>query len=93
MYAELCIGMLPAGCYELYAMLGGEQRSFWQESRLCVSDLGVRIAQRLSAGVPHSPAQHGKDRMPQDAGVSEILKEQLHAERWQSCDLDMQAVT
>ena len=84
--------MLPVGCYELYAVLGGEQRSFWQESCLCVSDVGGRIAQRLLAGVPPSQAQHGKDCMEQGSAASQALTEQLHAKRWQSCDLDMEAV-
>ena len=92
-YVEHHHGVLPAGCYELYAMLCGERRSFWQESRLCVLDLGARVAQRLSAGVPPGLAQHGKECMPQGADASEVYTERLHAERWQSCDLDMQAVT
>ena len=83
-----------AGCYELYAMLCGEQRSFWQESKLCVSDLGTRIAQRLSAVVevsrPPNLAQHGKLCIEGDVKESVASQEQLHTERWQSCDLDME---
>ncbi len=75
-------------------MLCGEERSFWQESRLCVSDLGARLAQRLSAIVevsrPLYGAQQGKDCMEQGSGATEVFQEQLHAERWQSCDLDME---
>ena len=90
-----------AGCYELYAMLCGEQRSFWIESRLCLSDLGRRVAKRLLAVVEVSQplrSLHGKARLKKGAevgagdssGVSgEAFQEQLHTERWNSFDLEM----
>ena len=74
-------------------MLCGEERSFWQESRLCVLDLGARLAQRVSAIVevsrPLYGTRHGKACMQQSA-ASEASQEQRHAERLQSCDLDME---
>ena len=92
---------LDAGCYELYAMLCGEQRSFWSESRLCLSDSGRRVAQRLLAVVEVSQplrSFHEKAGLKEGAelgagdssGVSgEAFQEQLHTERWNSCDLEM----
>ena len=75
-------------------MLCGEERSFWEESRLCGSDLGARLAQRLSAVVKVSGslygALHEKNCMEQSSRAAEAFQEQLHAERWQSYDLDME---
>ena len=75
-------------------MLCGEERSFWQESRLCVLGLGARLAQRLSAiaevSRPLYGTQHGKVCMEESGAASEAFQEPRHAERWQSCDLDME---
>jgi hypothetical protein len=88
-----------AGCYELYAMLCGEQRSFW--SRFCLSDLGRRVAKRLLAVVEVSQplrSLHGKACLKKGtevgagdfSGVSgEAFQKQLQTERWNSCDLEM----
>ena len=74
-------------------MLYDEQRSFWAESRLCISDLGTRIAQRLLAVVeisqPLTSEQNGPGSSPVDA-EAETYQEQLHAERWKSCDLEIE---
>ena len=82
-------------------MLCGEQRSFWSESRLCLSDLGRRVAQRLLAVVEVSQplrSFHEKTSLKEGAdvgagdssGVSgKAFQEQLHTEHWNSCDLEM----
>ena len=81
-----------AGCYELYATLYGEQRSFWVEGRLCISNLGTCIAQKLLAVVevsqPFRPEQNGPGSSQEAAGA-ETIQKQLHAERWKSCDLEI----
>ena len=74
-------------------MLYGEQRSFWAESRLCISDLRTRIAQRLLAVVevsqPLRPEQNGPGSS-QEAAEAETFQKQLHAKRWKSCDLEIE---
>lgn len=82
-----------AGCYELYAMLYGEQRSFWVESRLCISDLRTRITQRLLAVVEVSQALRSEQNGPgssRKAAEAETFQEQLQAERWKGCDLKIE---
>ena len=89
-----------AGCYELYAMLYGEQRSFWHECALCLSDAGSHASQRLlsfSKGsysastlqrVRSTPVTGEGSSMCQ--GVQDgSFPDHLAAERWKSADLDM----
>ena len=81
-------------------MLYGEQRSFWQECWLCMSEAGSRASQRLlsfsdgsySAGtlqrVRSSPVTGEGSSECQGMQNGSFLGN-LAAERWKSADLDM----
>ena len=81
-------------------MLYGEQRSFWQECMLCVSDAGSRASKRLlsfSEGTsPDSTLQIARCLHVTEEGSSihqavqgSCFPDDLAAERWKSADLDM----
>ena len=81
-------------------MLYGEQRSFWQECALCLSDAGSRASQRLlsfrEGSYSASTLQRVRSTPVTGEGSSECqgmqdgsFLEDLAAERWKSADLDM----
>lgn len=74
-------------------MLCGEQRSFWKECMLCMSDLAARMSQRLLAAGEVSQAlrslQDGQSCSKEGSEFPQSVQERLHAERWNSSDLDM----
>ena len=81
-------------------MLYGEQRSFWQECTLCLSDAGSRASQRLlsfsEGSRPASTLQRVRatpvtgEGSPVCQGMQDgSFPGDLAAERWKSADLDM----
>ena len=81
-------------------MLYGEQRSFWQECGLCMSEAGSRASQRLlsfsEGSYSASTLQRVRATPVTGEGTSVCQEMQdgsspddLAAERWKSADLDM----
>ena len=81
-------------------MLYGEQRSFWQECALCLSDAGSHASHRLlsfSEGSHSASTLQRVQSMPvpgEGSPVHQALQngcfpDNLAAERWKSADLDM----
>ena len=81
-------------------MLYGEQRSFWQECMLCLSDAGSHASQRLLSFSEGSYSASTLQRVRSTRVIgkaSSVCQEMqdgsfpadLAAERWKSADLDM----